>query len=1624
MSKKAKLLKQLQSYGIEDDFEIVQLLSKKKDKKEKADKGEPVQKVHRDFLLKEMAWMSNDFTVEKKFKDTKMQSIAKIIEKLRKKEAKSRKMEKDEYQDFSDVKKRAHNVSKLVGAAFWDKVDKLVLFKHNKEYMEKHKQVMDRQLDFLVGQTEKYSSLLAEKMVDYGAEEGELNRREGEEDEGDDSSLEDLDFVSMDEEDMDIEGEEEHDMLEIDELNADNALSVEELQAKYGAPPQKDLATVDLGTAQTLDSGLLDEDLDFESMDEEDMDIEDEGVHNLEEVDELNADNELSVEELRAKYAGVPPAQDDDTSSPLEEDVVDPSTPSDLPSIDGDTDFQHQEEEDVEIKEEDIHDMREVDELNADNELSVEELRAKYANMGPADDESVVSSSNESDTSNESGVSSPIQEERQWVVPKPFLLVNHLNLREYQREGVDWLVGMHDRALNGILADEMGLGKTIQTISLLAHLAGTRGCWGPHLVVVPTSVLLNWEMELKRFCPGLKVVSYYGTQKERKAKRADWGEENAFHMCITSYNIAVADCKVLNKRKWYYLILDEAHNIKNFESQRWQTLLTFKTKRRLLLTGTPLQNSLMELWSLMHFLMPHVFQSQHEFKHWFNNPLTKFVESDAINAAASTDPRMIAAIAFHRNVVKRLHGVIRPFLLRRLKQDVLKQLPQKHEHIIMVPLARRQRFLYQDFISRSSTQETLRSGSYVGMMGIMMKLRMVCNHPDLFEARSIDSSLIQAESLSLPFSKSLTRVLRKGPFQAYLKSTLISRDPFFEHANAESDAIALRCLSPRAVSTSLKPPLPSQYQQALDHSMADVVGPRLQDSFLERHRQDLLQQRTQQAKEEMDQRREMNVWRLQEAGHGMEMPLATLTSTQTSVPSCMLISQGVEERLAELDPVLEHFMFITPKVQAPRVRMNHLVLEEEERVQGYKPFNDNLEEVARSQQRGDSTMTFHKLHSLQMLNFPGKLLLQYDCGKLQALAPLLHEKKRQGSRVLIFTQMTKMLNVLELFLNLHGHTYFRLDGSTKVDDRQSMMDRFNRDPKIFCFILSTRSGGLGINLVGADTVVFYDSDWNPSMDAQAQDRAHRIGQTREVHIYRLISEKTIEENILLKANQKRALNQMSLEEGQFTHKSLVGGASNIVQDMKESLVLDKQGSGMEEVLDAQGKLQADEEVTKAMEAVEDEDDVAAIERAREESREDDFMHGHTTPPVPIEQEYKANGVRSKKKSKAGLVLDIGQGSSAGELTMEQFNMLESMLKPVEQYATKFRYPWLIDEKKAKEALDELDELEQAQEWRMEEVEKDKERLENEQAAELMEVRCTKLYSIKDYMKAKHKVQLETLERELLGTGWEATYDVKLQPLYFNVDTNTKTWEKPAILDQREYMEETHAWEEEHEEGEHPWHLLPPSCLVRISQFLATSCLPMQLTCKSWLCELYANPRCALWVGLPDGAFFCTVGDIVMVDYGGNGVWYPASIREVNSDNTYDVVYTDGEKEDCVEIRYIKKDTGSRWIQVEERADVLYKMVGKHHSSRRGLGAEEPDPRLYKTVEEALKASRPGDAIIIKAGMRVLEEEAWVSEKKSVSIQGESYFTWWRRQYHHRRRIFEGCHLLTPPEEVSWLLSIV
>lgn len=362
------------------------------------------------------------------------------------------------------------------------------------------------------------------------------------------------------------------------------------------------------------------------------------------------------------------------------------------------------------------------------------------------------------------------------------------------------------------------------TISMLAHLACEKGIWGPHLIVVPTSVMLNWEMEFKKWCPAFKILTYFGTQKERKLKRQGWSKTNSFHVCITSYKVVVQDQQAFRRKKWKYFILDEAHNIKNFRSQRWQVLLNFNSKRRLLLTGTPLQNSLMELWSLMHFLMPHMFQSHKEFKDWFSNPVTGMIEGTE---------------TLNEDLISRLHAVLRPFLLRRMKKDVEKQLPGKYSHVVTCQLSKRQRFLYEEFMSNAMTQETLKSGNFLGIINVLMQLRKVCNHPDLFEARPIISPF-DVESIEFYTSSAVCRALEEDPF------TSVSLKFFnLDLASAELDTGHLqairtneiRATKPKIIELGLPPssstPPPSSAGPSILDELRSVRETRIRQARLE-----------------------------------------------------------------------------------------------------------------------------------------------------------------------------------------------------------------------------------------------------------------------------------------------------------------------------------------------------------------------------------------------------------------------------------------------------------------------------------------------------------------------------------------------------------------------------------------------------------------------------------------------------------------------------------------------------------------------------------------------------------------------------------------------------------------------
>lgn len=675
-------------------------------------------KAHWDYVLEEMAWLSADFAQERKWKKAAAKKCARMVQKYFQDKAVA--AQKAEKSQELQLKRIAAFLAKEI-KTFWSSVEKLVEYKQQTRLEERKKAALDQHLSFIVDQTEKLTEQLTEGMNKGPATTTDsLNssRRSSPKRRGSGGDVSDDEFNpsnadSSDDEETIAKEEAQAAPNVKEEVMALQRESEMDLDDFLKELPKDYLANRDkIVLPDSDDEEEADKEFEANENSEDDEDTireqeRSERVDHKKEIAQLNEENEMSIEQLMEKYKNLAKQHGKGAEKMEVDDAESSSEAADDDEDENSTDVDEGESSDSSNEEMDEADRDETEEFGlktllnesatADKDQLIDDAAALAQSIQPKGN--TLSSTNV-------------------VTEVPFLLKH--TLREYQHIGLDWLVTMHDRKLNGILADEMGLGKTIQTIALLAHLACVKGDWGPHLIIVPSSVMLNWEMEFKRWCPGFKILTYYGAQKERKAKRVGWTKANAFHVCITSYKLVIQDHQSFRRKKWKYLILDEAQNIKNFKSQRWQLLLNFQTEQRLLLTGTPLQNNLMELWSLMHFLMPHVFQSHREFKEWFSNPMTGMIEGNS---------------EYNESIVKRLHKVLRPFLLRRLKAEVEKQMPKKYEHVVMCRLSKRQRYLYEDFMSRAKTRETLAAGNLLSVINVLMQLRKVCNHPNLFEVR-------------------------------------------------------------------------------------------------------------------------------------------------------------------------------------------------------------------------------------------------------------------------------------------------------------------------------------------------------------------------------------------------------------------------------------------------------------------------------------------------------------------------------------------------------------------------------------------------------------------------------------------------------------------------------------------------------------------------------------------------------------------------------------------------------------------------------------------------------------------------------------------------------------------------
>uniref|UniRef100_A0A8D1R3W7 Chromodomain helicase DNA binding protein 3 n=1 Tax=Sus scrofa TaxID=9823 RepID=A0A8D1R3W7_PIG len=512
-----------------------------------------------------------------------------------------------------------------------------------------------------------------------------------------------------------------------------------------------------------------------------------------------------------------------------------------------------------------------------------------------------------------------------------FITATGGTLHMYQLEGLNWLRFSWAQGTDTILADEMGLGKTIQTIVFLYSLYKEGHTKGPFLVSAPLSTIINWEREFQMWAPKFYVVTYTGDKDSRAIIRENEFsfEDNAikggkkafkmkreaqvkFHVLLTSYELITIDQAALGSIRWACLVVDEAHRLKNNQSKFFRVLNGYKIDHKLLLTGTPLQNNLEELFHLLNFLTPERF-----------NNLEGFLEEFADISK--------------EDQIKKLHDLLGPHMLRRLKADVFKNMPAKTELIVRVELSPMQKKYYKYILTRNFEALNSRGGgNQVSLLNIMMDLKKCCNHPYLFPVAAMESP--------------------KLPSGAYEGGALIK---------ASGKLMLLQKM----------------------------------------------------------------LRKLKEQGHRV-----------------LIFSQG--------------------------------------------------------------------------------------CWKLSSS---FFEAKRgevEGGATCLLKEMTKMLDLLEDFLDYEGYKYERIDGGITGALRQEAIDRFNAPgAQQFCFLLSTRAGGLGINLATADTVIIFDSDWNPHNDIQAFSRAHRIGQANKVMIYRFVTRASVEERITQVAKRKMMLTHLVVRPG-------------------------------------------------------------------------------------------------------------------------------------------------------------------------------------------------------------------------------------------------------------------------------------------------------------------------------------------------------------------------------------------------------------------------------------------------------------------------------------------------------------
>ncbi|KAF7725825.1 putative DNA helicase ino80 [Apophysomyces ossiformis] len=748
-------------------------------------------------------------------------------------------------------------------------------------------------------------------------------------------------------------------------------------------------------------------------------------------------------------------------------------------------------------------------------------------------------------------------------IKQPAMLM--CQLKSYQLKGLNWLGNLYEQGINGILADEMGLGKTVQSISLMAYLAEVHNIWGPFLVIAPASTLHNWQQEITKFVPSFRALPYWGNPKDRKVLRQFWnrkqlyGRDAPFHIVITSYQLVLTDVSYFQRVKWQYMILDEAQAIKSSSSARWKQLLGFHCRNRLLLTGTPIQNSMQELWALLHFIMPTLFDSHEEFSEWFS----KDIESHAENKGTLNEHQL-----------RRLHMILKPFMLRRIKRNVQHELGEKIEVEVYCDLTARQRALYRGLKEKISISELLEKATSLNdtesmdsLMNLVMQFRKVCNHPELFERADVQSPLAFCEFSS---TGSLTK-------ESLLYCSYSARSHIKYHIPKRlyKDGGILRAIGPNCrggFTTRYLDNLMNIWTSDYIHESSNSSDTDAGFSFLRfidmsPHEASYLFKKSIVARWiahlAVRDKRARRRFYVREDESYPDAPVNTyamflIAETVSPLFAPALACGGVMDRLTHVPDKLVHLARQFDQCYMPGARSvpvdvicSDIAFEYDQRrtlfdtavraclfgnpqyISHERETAANLASVVRKTDVNGIMPVSVSGHGYSLMRVPAMKDLILDSGKLATLDKLLERLKAEGHRCLIYFQMTRMIDLMEEYISYKQYKYMRLDGSSKISDRRDMVQDWQTRPEIFIFLLSTRAGGLGINLTAADTVIFYDSDWNPTVDQQAMDRAHRLGQTKQVTVYRLITKGTIEERILMRAKQKDEIQKVVISGGEF-----------------------------------------------------------------------------------------------------------------------------------------------------------------------------------------------------------------------------------------------------------------------------------------------------------------------------------------------------------------------------------------------------------------------------------------------------------------------------------------------------------